>query len=130
MHTGNLLGVIELSGSPESVRVAREFVRGRLGEEHPAVEDVTLLVSELMTNSVVHSRSRDGGRVTVAMADCHDMIHVDVVDAGGEAFQPISRDMYAEHGRGLVLVQQLSRNWGSYEDSAGRVVWFQVAYKA
>ncbi|MBB6472987.1 anti-sigma regulatory factor (Ser/Thr protein kinase) [Sphaerisporangium rubeum] len=94
------------------------------------MDDVTLLVSELVTNSVVHSRSRDGGRVTVAMADCHDMIHVDVVDDGGEAFGPVSDDMLAENGRGLFLVQQLSREWGTHEDSAGRVVWFQVAYKA
>ncbi|WP_433374857.1 ATP-binding protein [Streptosporangium sp. CA-115845] len=30
-------------------------------------------------------------------------------------------------GRGLWLVQQLSSDWGWYETSAGRVVWFQCA---
>ncbi|MEO3812774.1 ATP-binding protein [Sphaerisporangium sp. B11E5] len=119
-----------MAGSPESVKAAREFVRRRLGDGHPALDDVTLLVSELVTNSVLHSRSRGGGRVAVAMADCRDVIHVDVVDAGGDAFQPVSGDMFNENGRGLMLVRELSRDWGTHTDEGGRVVWFQVAYQS
>lgn len=47
MATDNLLGSLELVGTVASVPVARAFVRGKLGKGHPALDDVTLLVSEL-----------------------------------------------------------------------------------
>ncbi|GGK86393.1 ATP-binding protein [Sphaerisporangium melleum] len=125
---GNLLGVIELAGIPESASVAREFVRQKLGAGHPALDDVTLLVSEAVTNSVVHSDSRNGGKVRLAIADCHDLIHVDVVDAGGDTVPHVRGDLYAEGGRGLMLVETLSHRWDVYEDAGGRTLWFQVRY--
>ncbi|GGK73813.1 hypothetical protein Sme01_33090 [Sphaerisporangium melleum] len=41
---GTLLGVIEMIGSPESVAQAREFTKRKLGADHLALADVTLLV--------------------------------------------------------------------------------------
>ncbi|MET8142108.1 ATP-binding protein [Sphaerisporangium sp. NPDC005288] len=123
------MGVTDLTCSPESVAKAREYVRGKLGTGHPALDDVTLLVSELVTNALVHSNSRDGGSVTLALADCYDRIHVDVVDAGGDTVPCVRGDALGEGGRGLMLVELLSQGWGVYEDDAGRTVWCQVAYK-
>jgi anti-sigma regulatory factor (Ser/Thr protein kinase) len=125
---GILLGVTDMAGSPESVAEARDYVRQKLGTGHPAVDDVTLLTSELVTNSVIHSNSRNGGSVTLALADCHDFIHVDVVDSGGDTVPCVRGDVLAEGGRGLMLVDLLSQRWGVYEDDAGRTVWFEVAY--
>ncbi|MFC4533648.1 ATP-binding protein [Sphaerisporangium dianthi] len=129
MATGRLLGVIELVGSPESVSQAREFVRAKLGEAHPAIDDVTLLVSEVVTNAVLHSDSRNGGKVTLAIADCHDFVHVDVVDAGGRSAPRVCGETLAEGGRGLMLVDLISQRWDVHEDDAGRTVWFDVKYK-
>ncbi|WP_424531790.1 ATP-binding protein [Sphaerisporangium viridialbum] len=126
MRMGSLLGVTDLVGSPESVSQARDYVRQKLGEDHPALDDVTLLVSEVVTNAVVHSDSRDGGRVTLAIADCYDLIHVDVVDAGSATAPRVRGDMFAEGGRGLMLVETLSHRWNVYDDAAGRTVWFQI----
>ncbi|MDH2426933.1 ATP-binding protein [Sphaerisporangium sp. TRM90804] len=122
--------MIDLIGVPESVARAREYVGQRLGGGHPALADVTLLVSEVVTNAVVHSDSRNGGLVTLAIADCFDRIHVDVVDAGGGTAPCVGGDMFAESGRGLMLVEAISHRWNVYEDEAGRTVWFQVKYKA
>ncbi|MDH2430040.1 ATP-binding protein [Sphaerisporangium sp. TRM90804] len=129
MRIGSLLGVIELAGHPASVSSAREYVRAKLGDDHPALDDVTLLVSEVVTNAVVHSDSRNGGKVTLALADCHDVIHVDVVDAGGDTVPHVRGDETAESGRGLLLVDALAYRWDVYEDTAGRTVWFQVEYR-
>jgi anti-sigma regulatory factor (Ser/Thr protein kinase) len=129
MTTGSLLGVTDLVGHPKSVSRAREYVRVKLGDDHPALDDVTLLVSEVVTNAVVHSNSRDGGRVTLAIADCHDLIHVDVVDGGSDKTPTVQGDMFAEGGRGLMLVEMLAHRWDVYDDHAGRTVWFQVKYK-
>jgi anti-sigma regulatory factor (Ser/Thr protein kinase) len=128
MRKGNLLGVIGLEGNPESVAHARRFVKRKLGESHPALDDVTLLVSELVTNSVIHSNSRNGGSVTLAIADCHDLVHVDVADAGGENIPQVREDLSAECGRGLMLVDLISSAWNVHEDAAGRTVSFQVKY--
>ncbi|GAA3802045.1 hypothetical protein GCM10022226_22290 [Sphaerisporangium flaviroseum] len=129
MTTGSLLGVLDLIGSPESVSRARAYVREKLGDEHPALDDVTLLVSEVVTNAIVHSDSKNGGNVMLALADCHDFIHVDVVDAGGETAPRLGGDTSAESGRGLLLVQTLSHRWDVHEDDAGRTVWFEVRYQ-
>ncbi|MET8158023.1 ATP-binding protein [Sphaerisporangium sp. NPDC005289] len=128
MRIGNLLGVIELAGIPESASLAREYVRDKLGDGHPALDDVTLLVSEVVTNAVVHSDSRNGGTVTLAIADCHDLVHVDVVDAGGDTVPHVRGELCAEGGRGMMLVGTLSHRWDVHEDAAGRTVWFQVRY--
>jgi anti-sigma regulatory factor (Ser/Thr protein kinase) len=57
---------VELAARPASVRGARVFTAGVLGDdgvEASVVELAVLLVSELVTNAVVHARS--GVRVTV-----------------------------------------------------------------
>ncbi|GGK99654.1 hypothetical protein Sme01_60980 [Sphaerisporangium melleum] len=128
MRTGTLLGVIDLVGRPESVQLARQFASIRLGEGHPALEDVILLTSEVVTNAITHSNSRDGGRVTVVMVDCHEYIHVNVSDAGAKTAPRLRTDTNGENGRGLVLVDALSRDWGVREDAGRRTVFFEVAY--
>ena len=59
---------VTLKGVPESVSVARSRVRELLGEGHPASDDVVLLVSEVVTNSVIHSGSGGGGEVAMTVA--------------------------------------------------------------
>ncbi|MEU9887152.1 ATP-binding protein [Sphaerisporangium sp. NPDC051011] len=101
----------------------------RLGRAHPALEIVTLLVSEAVTNSIVHSDSKNGGKITLAIADCHDFIHVDVVDAGGKEVPRVRDDELGEGGRGLQIVQALAYRWDVHEDATSRTVWFQVKYE-
>ncbi|MEO3813178.1 ATP-binding protein [Sphaerisporangium sp. B11E5] len=126
MRAGRLLGVVELAGEPSSAGLARDFVRARLGDDHPALDTVTLLVSEVVTNAILHSDSRNGGRIRVSLADCSDFVHVDVVDAGGETVPHVRDDRSGEGGRGLQIVQMLASRWGVRRDTAGRAVWFQV----
>ncbi|MEU9887357.1 ATP-binding protein [Sphaerisporangium sp. NPDC051011] len=129
MVTGEVLGVLELPGVPESVSRARRFVAEVLGSGHPVRDEVVLLVSELITNSVTHSDSRDGGRVTLAVSECDGSIHVEVLDAGSEGEPQVRDDPYGDSGRGLFLVDAISERWGMYRDGAGRVVWFAVRFK-
>jgi anti-sigma regulatory factor (Ser/Thr protein kinase) len=128
MATGDLLGSIELVGVTASVPVARSFVRGLLGEGHPALDDVSLLVSELMTNAVLHSNSRNGGPVAITVAECHHAIRVVVRDAGSDSVPHVSGDLCGEGGRGLFLVEEISQRWGVDEDDTGRAVWCEVKF--
>lgn len=116
-----------ICGRPEQVGVARAFVRQVLGIGHPGLDRVTLLTSELVTNSVSHSDSRlDGGTITVTIRPAADRVRVEVTDDGA-ATAPAMRcgDDLAEAGRGLLLVEAYSLIWDYYRDGARTVTWFE-----
>jgi hypothetical protein len=61
-----------VAGQAERARAARAFVVGVLGPGHPCGNDAAMLVSELFSISVRHSRSgAAGGTVTVAVSAGH-----------------------------------------------------------
>ncbi|WP_433240051.1 ATP-binding protein [Streptosporangium sp. CA-135522] len=121
---------VTLRGVPESVSAARRRVRELLGEGHPASEDVVLLVSEVVTNSVVHSCSGRGGRVAMTVAVGSGTVLVEVSDAGSGVSAPhVRNDPDAENGRGMFLVDLLAARWGVRDDSGGlRTLWFEVSF--
>ncbi|MEV6982314.1 ATP-binding protein [Sphaerisporangium sp. NPDC051017] len=129
MRTGSLLGVAELVASDEAPKAARDYVKKVLDEGHPAYDDVVLLACELVTNSALHSDSRDGGRITLSLADCLEVIYAEVTDAGGDNFPQIINDPLAESGRGLRIVRATAQVWGIRESRTERTIWFQIAYK-
>ena len=116
-----------ICGRPEQVGVARAFVRQVLGTGHPGLDRVTLLTSELVTNSVSHSDSRlDGGTIAVTVRAAADRVRVEVTDDGGPT-APTLRcdDELAEGGRGLRLVEAYSLMWDYYRDGTRMVTWFE-----
>jgi anti-sigma regulatory factor (Ser/Thr protein kinase) len=124
-----------LPGVPESATAARRLTRQLLGEDHPVADTAMLLMSELVTNSVMHSRSRrPGGTVTVAICAGRTSVLIQVRDDGGP-FEPqlaATRDMAegapgAEHGYGLLLVDALAETWGTSATTDGRVTWCRLA---
>jgi anti-sigma regulatory factor (Ser/Thr protein kinase) len=112
---------------PEQVGVARAFVRQVLGHGHPGTERVTLLTSELVTNSVNHSDSRrEGGTITVTVRTSADCVRVEVQDDGGPTAPTVCCDGdLAEAGRGLRLVEAYSLMWDYYQNGTSRVTWFE-----
>ncbi|MFC4032892.1 ATP-binding protein [Streptomyces polygonati] len=91
-------------------------------------ETATLLLSELVTNAVRHSRvpgRQIGARFQLLSAT---VLRVEVSDAGNGL--PVLRRSAPddESGRGLALVEALSRAWGSYRRpySIGKTVWFEL----
>ncbi|MEV7010517.1 ATP-binding protein [Streptosporangium sp. NPDC051022] len=131
MKALGMLGQVALPGEVSSVPVARRYVRDLLDSVgHTRNDDALLLVTELVTNAVRHSRSgRPDGRVTVSVATHNGTIHIDVADAGSADHHPrlcsqVSAD--SSGGRGLWLVQEIASAWGWHEIPAGRVVWFQL----
>ncbi|HSR82718.1 MAG TPA: ATP-binding protein [Streptosporangiaceae bacterium] len=119
-----------LPGTPESARAARQLARELLGDEHPAIETTMLLISELVTNSVMHSRSGEpGGRVTVVLCAGRAGILIQVSDDGGPSEPCVSviSAADAEHGYGLLLVDALAERWGSICSPEGRVTWCRVS---
>ncbi|MFJ2029987.1 ATP-binding protein [Streptosporangium sp. NPDC087985] len=129
-RTVPLRSTVTLRGAPESASVARLRVGELLGEGHPAFDDVVLLVSEVVTNSVVHSGSSGGGRVEMTVAVRAGAVRVEVRDAGSGVSVPhVRNDPEEEGGRGMFLVDLLAERWGAREDAHGfRTLWFEVSF--
>jgi serine/threonine-protein kinase RsbW len=128
-----LLGSLTIPGRAEHVAEARGFVRRTLGADCAEADTAILLTSELVTNSIQHSRSRrDGGTITITLIAVPDGIRAEVIDEGG-ATDPMLPSTQAgpvaldENGRGLQLVQMLSARWSYAHDEAGTVTWFELA---
>ena len=116
----------ELQFEPErsNVAAARRFVMDavhRLGQD--AVADVAeLLVSELVTNAVLHA----GTTVQLRVLEDGSALRIEVSD--GMTSKPSRRHYSAEAatGRGLGLVEALAADWGTRNESSGKTVWCTV----
>jgi serine/threonine-protein kinase RsbW len=119
-----------LPGTADSASAARLMARQLLGDGDPAAETVMLLVSELVTNAIVHSRSgAAGGTVTVALCPVSAGVLVQVRDDGGPSEPCLAeiRSDGAEHGYGLLLVDALADSWGTISGPDSRVTWCRVS---
>src|ERR1700735_2476670 len=120
----------QLPGTARSAREARKLVRRALGEKHPSTSDAELVVSELVSNAVNHSRSGlPGGQLTVAVelsAESPDVL-IRVNDAGADEHPKLARaGPDSEHGRGLGIVQALAAEWATEADESGRATWCRL----
>lgn len=115
---------VELPKGPRSASAARKFASLTLAEWGGEQLDdvVTLLLSELVTNSILHA----GTHVEVCIFAGHDTLRVEVGD--GSTAAPRARHFSAESttGRGLGLVTELSTRWGVESRGDGKTVWFEV----
>jgi anti-sigma regulatory factor (Ser/Thr protein kinase) len=129
MPQGAVIGSLTIPGRPEHVREARAFAAKALGDLHPALENIALLTSELVTNAIMHSRSRQhGGAVQVVIAESAGGVRVEVSDQGSEMTAPVVRsEVFASDGHGLFLVQALADQWGYVRKDNGTTVWFWLA---
>jgi anti-sigma regulatory factor (Ser/Thr protein kinase) len=121
-----------------SVRLARGAeaparARGAIGEwldgilERPALEDVKLLVSELVTNAVRHPQR--AGQIEVTLELGRARVRVEVVDPGEGFRKPRvgAPPPDALGGRGLLIVDRVASKWGVSPGRPTRV-WFELAY--
>jgi anti-sigma regulatory factor (Ser/Thr protein kinase) len=110
-----------LAGCPEQVAGVRRWAQAVAASWRAAAADTGLVVSELVTNAIQHTRSgRPGGTVIVAIAGGWDGVTVHVHDQGatnGQMSRPrpadAGRDGLTEGGRGLPIVIAVSTEWGT-----------------
>lgn len=116
-----------LRRAPESVRSARRLVSSALrvwGLEQ--LEDTAwIVVTELMSNAVVHARLSTV-RVTVTRRG-ERVVRIAVVDRSRRVPQSQAPDLDDESGRGLAIVAALcSGRWGVTPLRRGKCVWADV----
>ncbi len=113
-----------LRAHPSSVAVARRLVRNVLtaARRDDLVETAQLLVSEVVTNALMHAGTPIGIRAFVG----DDGLRVEVTDGSMQAPALRSHGAMAGTGRGLRLVQQLVDQWGTLAHPDGKTVWFEL----
>lgn len=124
-----MLGSMTLPGRPEHVREARMLVARTLADD-PRTDTALLLTSEIVTNAVMHSRSRlPGGTVAVVAAVSADGLIITVTDNGSDSNVPVvsSSQDADDHGNGLLLVESLADEWGYLRDDQTTTVWFRLS---
>lgn len=114
-----------LPPEPGSVPAARAFARRALhGLGVPHTEDeVTLLVSELATNVVLHA----GTPVRLSLARHDGVLRVEVADDSPAPPRLQEPDPLRPGGRGILLVEHMAQRWGVDADGRGKTIWFELA---
>ncbi|MFE6163293.1 ATP-binding protein [Streptomyces sp. NPDC056486] len=116
---------------PRSVGQAREGLRKALvAWELSGAEDAALLVlSELLSNAVVHGKVPRGREVETRYLRMACGVRIEVHDTGCELPRPLPLpDGELCSGRGLFLVAAVADRWGVAERTGpGKVVWAEVA---
>lgn len=118
--------LISLPAEAQSPAAARRFAARTLADWDldPLVDTATLLVSELVTNCLLHARTP----MTVRCRRDGDGVRIEVED--GSAVVPRVRRYGSDSatGRGLALVDQLTAAWGTEPTpSGGKKVWFRLS---
>ncbi len=115
--------------SPQAPSLARAAIVG-FSEESTippeSLDVLTLLVSELVSNAVIHSDASGASEIKLCVSRLgQDAIHVEVIDQGS-GFTPTPRDpSQPDAGYGLHLVEMQASRWG-VDRHGGTRVWFEL----
>jgi anti-sigma regulatory factor (Ser/Thr protein kinase) len=111
----------------QGARMARQKLgqlRGRVGRD--VLDNLRLLVSELVTNSIRHAGLLPGTWIELKVHSEGGRIRVEVGDPGpGFEPRPVTPNLYQTSGWGLYLVDRISDRWGVIRGATTRV-WFEL----
>ncbi|WP_336320908.1 ATP-binding protein [Streptomyces lavendofoliae] len=123
---------LEIGPDPAEVGRARRWARSRLagsgiGEDEPLAETLVLLISELVTNAVVHTGCPAVLRMLFGAGAAEaGTVRVEVTDSSARPPRPRHADGDDTDGRGLELVDGLADRWGWQREGAGKSIWCEV----
>ena len=126
---------VRLATGPAAPAEARRRVRDAIRSWRVPVDldAALLLTSELVTNAIRHEAGQEAGQgaqaVMLAIASSRGRLRVDVHDTSRSLPAVAEVPADAETGRGLLLVETLSDEWGFYRTPAGKAVYFTLAFE-
>ncbi|WP_167414179.1 ATP-binding protein [Streptomyces carpinensis] len=123
---------LEIRPDPAEVGRARRWARSRLAvsgiaSDESLAETLVLLVSELVTNAVVHTGAPAVLRLSLPGAAAEAAtVRLEVADVSTRAPVPRCAGDDATNGRGLALVDGLADRWGWSAEGAGKRIWCEL----
>jgi anti-sigma regulatory factor (Ser/Thr protein kinase) len=124
---------LDLRRDVQAPAIARAAVDGwcpELEGGQARLETLLLLVSEIVTNAVMHSRAPADAPIVLTASVAGQKVEVAVIDAG-EGFTPPARrtpgasDRMTIGGYGLYVVDCAASRWG-VDGVGGTRVWFEL----
>ena len=85
-------------------------------------DDLQLIASELVTNALTHA----DGPVSISLIAAPDHVRIEVSDRGTTAPAVRTPEDDDSHGRGMAIVEMLSRAWGTEVTDSGKTVWAEI----
>ena len=115
---------VELPPEPTSAARARALARERLGPvcTPDALDTIALLVTELVTNAVLHARTP----LHLTIETTSEHVRLCVADSSRQIPEANGYDSDAVSGRGLALVERLASAWGVDQTPSGKIVWCEI----
>ncbi|MCX3058551.1 ATP-binding protein [Streptomyces beihaiensis] len=126
---------LEVGADPAEVGRARRWARSGLAgsgvpADDPLADTLVLLVSELVTNAVVHTGRPAVLRMTVSDGGGGESrggaVRVEVADTSARPPAPRHASGDAMNGRGLELVDCLADRWGWRPEGTGKAIWCEI----
>ncbi|MFH9859927.1 ATP-binding protein [Streptomyces sp. NPDC017202] len=127
---------LEIRPDPAEVGRARRWARSRLAgsgieADEPLAETLILLVSELVTNAVVHTGCPAVLRLSLpGFGAGRATVRLEVADSSSRAPVPRCVGDGATGGRGLALVDGLADRWGWSVEGPGKRIWCELDHCA
>jgi len=126
---GTACARLRLACDPAVVAEARRAVaRFEAGVPATVIESARLLVTELVTNSLLHGNAARDGWIDVLIERRARCLRIEVADPASAGRRPVLRsvDPTSTSGWGLQLVDRLASDWG-VETGSGTCVWCELA---
>jgi anti-sigma regulatory factor (Ser/Thr protein kinase) len=123
---GQLRAVVELPATLRSAATARAVIRALLPAWGltPVVDDAELVVSELVSNAVEHAPGSETYELEVMQRGAGVRISL----ADGSSIKPVVAELARDRprGRGMRIVEALTRAWGADDHHGGKRVWVEL----
>jgi|SRR5215472_3869140 len=116
-----------LPAADRSPGLARRVARDALSywQLTHLTDTALLLISELVTNAVLHART-GGSELTLYLEIDRSVLRIEVHDADVHGPEPRVPSALDESGFGFVIVDALADHWGVRETAAGKAVWAEL----
>jgi phosphoserine phosphatase RsbU/P len=127
-----LVTEFRIPGGAQAPLSAREKLTESLEESFARclVDDVRLLVSELVTNCVLHGGVGEAAEITVRTQLRDHAMHTEVCHDGPSFEAPEGDpDLTSPGGLGLLLVDRMAASWG-IGGQCQTCVWFELGLAA
>lgn len=124
VRTARIPWALEAGAEARRVVVLDLSARG-LGEA--IIDEVELVLSELVANSLRHASPLGDGTLRVHWKAKNDVVEIEVSDGGGQTTPAVRRPApWAPSGRGLRIVRSLAHEWGVVEERGMVTVWAAI----